>query len=90
MWGAVIGDLAGSIFEYGQSKKVSSIEVKELITKDSFFTDDTILANLFANEQDTLTLVRFRLTERTNFCTHLTQQLLVARTQDDQGVLVSL
>ena len=43
MWGAVIGDLAGSIFEYGQSKKVSSIEVKELITKDSFFTDDTIL-----------------------------------------------
>lgn len=43
MWGAVIGDLAGSIYEYGQYRKSSIVTVDELITKDSFFTDDTIL-----------------------------------------------
>ena len=37
-----------------------------------------------------LALVRFGLAERTNFCTHLTEQLLVARLQDDQRILVSL
>ena len=43
MWGAVIGDLAGSIYEYSQIKKVSNIEVKELISDNSFYSDDTIL-----------------------------------------------
>lgn len=43
MWGAIIGDLAGSTYEYEQAKKVSKIEPKELITKESFFSDDTIL-----------------------------------------------
>jgi len=47
-------------------------------------------ADLFAEEQDTLTLVRFRLTERTNLSTYLTQELLVAGLEDDLGVLVSL
>ena len=43
MWGAIIGDLAGSIYEFEQYKKVSNITIKELITKNSFFSDDTIL-----------------------------------------------
>ena len=43
MYGNIIGDLAGSIYEYGQIKKVSPITVNKLITKNSFISDDTIL-----------------------------------------------
>lgn len=43
MWGAIIGDLAGSIYEFEQFKNISSISIENLITKDSFFSDDTIL-----------------------------------------------
>ena len=43
MWGAVIGDLAGSIYEYEQSKKVSLIKKTKLIEDNSFFSDDSIL-----------------------------------------------
>ena len=43
MWGAIIGDLAGSTYEYSQHQKTTPIVVDELITEDSFFTDDTIL-----------------------------------------------
>ncbi len=43
MWGAIIGDLTGSVYEFGQIKKVSPVMVGELITEDSFYTDDTIL-----------------------------------------------
>jgi len=43
MWGAIIGDLAGSIYEYGQINKVSNIDIDNLITNDSFYSDDTIL-----------------------------------------------
>lgn len=43
MWGAIIGDLAGSIYEYQQSKQASRITTQELIFKDSFFSDDSIL-----------------------------------------------
>ena len=43
MWGAVIGDLTGSAHEFGQIKKISPVMVGELITSDSFYTDDTIL-----------------------------------------------
>lgn len=44
MWGAIIGDLAGSIYEYDQIKKVSKIDsIDKLITSKSFFSDDTIL-----------------------------------------------
>ena len=45
-------------------------------------------ANLFANEQYTFALVRFRLTERTNFCTHLTEQLLVTGFENNLRILV--
>jgi ADP-ribosylglycohydrolase len=43
MWGAVIGDLAGSIYEFDQVKNAKQVEVKELMPGDSFFSDDTIL-----------------------------------------------
>lgn len=45
MWGAIIGDLAGSIYEFGQIKTIKGIDVNqnEIITKNSFFSDDTIL-----------------------------------------------
>lgn len=42
MLGAIYGDKAGSTHEYGQIKKVSPVEVKELISKESFYSDDTI------------------------------------------------
>lgn len=43
MYGAIIGDLAGSIYEYNQVKKVTPIKMKNLIEDKSFFSDDTIL-----------------------------------------------
>ena len=43
MWGAIIGDLAGSIYEFEQCKKVKPVKVENLIPNDSFFSDDTIL-----------------------------------------------
>lgn len=42
MWGAVFGDFSGSIYEYEQLKKVSSISPDDLISKNAFFSDDTI------------------------------------------------
>ena len=38
MWGAIIGDLAGSIYEYEQMKTVKPVENQEIIKKNSFFT----------------------------------------------------
>lgn len=43
MYGAIIGDLAGSIYEFEQTKKVSSICIDQLIEENSFYSDDTIL-----------------------------------------------
>ncbi len=43
MWGAVIGDLAGSIYEYQQNRHFSKLNPKEVISKRSFYSDDTIL-----------------------------------------------
>lgn len=43
MWGAIIGDLAGSIYEYSQTKQFSKLTPKELISEKSFYSDDTIL-----------------------------------------------
>ena len=43
MYGAIYGDLAGSIYEYSQVKEIKAIKPKELIVKDSFYSDDTIL-----------------------------------------------
>ena len=43
MYGAIIGDLAGSIFEYEQTKKISNHVIEKLINDKSFYSDDTIL-----------------------------------------------
>ena len=43
MWGAIIGDLAGSIYEFGQIKNIKHIDIKEIIPDNAFFSDDTIL-----------------------------------------------
>lgn len=49
MYGAIIGDIAGSIFEYSQIKKVSNIECKEIIPENGFYSDDTILTVAIAD-----------------------------------------
>lgn len=43
MWGSVIGDLAGSVYEFSQVKGITPIEVEEIIPDKAFFSDDTIL-----------------------------------------------
>ena len=43
MYGAIIGDLAGSIYEFEQTKGIKSINPKEIIPQNAFFSDDTIL-----------------------------------------------
>ncbi len=43
MYGAIIGDLAGSTYEFEQTKNIKPIRTNEIITKDSFFSDDSIL-----------------------------------------------
>lgn len=43
MYGAIIGDLAGAIYEYQQTKEIKNINIDELIPSNSFFSDDTIL-----------------------------------------------
>ena len=43
MYGAIYGDIVGSIYEYNQTKVIKSINPDTLITKESFYSDDTIL-----------------------------------------------
>lgn len=43
MYGAIIGDLAGSIYEYDQFYKVKKVKIKNLIEDNAFYSDDTIL-----------------------------------------------
>lgn len=43
MYGAIIGDLAGSIYEYSQTKNITNIDVQNLLENNSFYSDDTIL-----------------------------------------------
>ena len=43
MYGAIIGDLAGSIYEYDQVNKVKCIEMNNIIEENAFYSDDTIL-----------------------------------------------
>lgn len=49
MWGAIIGDIAGSIYEFGQIKRINRVECSELIPEDGFFSDDTILTVAIAD-----------------------------------------
>lgn len=43
MYGAIIGDSAGSIYEYNQINKVKEVKINNLIESNSFYSDDTIL-----------------------------------------------
>ena len=43
MWGAVIGDLAGSRYEYKQYENTCLIDVETLVDDTCFYSDDTIL-----------------------------------------------
>lgn len=43
MFGAVYGDLVGSIYEYSQTKEIRCINPDILIQENSFYSDDTIL-----------------------------------------------
>ena len=43
MYGAIIGDLAGSIYEYDQINKVKEVKINNIIEENSFYSDDTIL-----------------------------------------------
>ena len=43
MWGAIIGDLAGSIYEYEQMNGIKSIKTDKIIPDKAFYSDDTIL-----------------------------------------------
>ena len=42
MLGAIYGDKAGSIHEFKQIKTVKPVETEQLITNESFYSDDTI------------------------------------------------
>ncbi|MBR3325459.1 MAG: ADP-ribosylglycohydrolase family protein [Clostridia bacterium] len=53
MWGAIIGDIAGSIYEFNQLKGIKSIECNEIISQNGFFSDDTILTIAIANAIET-------------------------------------
>lgn len=43
MYGAIIGDLAGSIYEYEQLNSVHSVKMGKIIENNAFYSDDTIL-----------------------------------------------
>lgn len=43
MWGAIIGDLAGAIYEYEQIHGIRSVNTNQIIPDKGFFSDDTIL-----------------------------------------------
>ncbi len=43
MYGAIIGDLIGSIYEYSQLKEIKSIKIDKLDFNEKFYSDDTIL-----------------------------------------------
>lgn len=49
MLGAIIGDLAGSIYEFEQVKNCREIKINNIIEDNSFFSDDTILTIAIAD-----------------------------------------
>ena len=49
MLGAVIGDLAGSIYEFEQIKNFHPVKIKNIIEENAFFSDDTILTIAIAD-----------------------------------------
>lgn len=53
MWGAIIGDIAGSIYEFKQLKGIKPVECNEIISQNGFYSDDTILTVAIANAIET-------------------------------------
>jgi ADP-ribosylglycohydrolase len=53
MWGAIIGDIAGSIYEFKQLKEIKPVECNEIISQNGFYSDDTILTVAVANAIET-------------------------------------
>lgn len=49
MIGAIIGDLAGSIYEFEQVKNCHPVKIDNIIEENSFFSDDTILTIAIAD-----------------------------------------
>jgi len=49
MLGAIIGDLAGSIYEFEQIKNFHPIKINNIIEDNSFFSDDTVLTVAIAD-----------------------------------------
>ena len=49
MLGAIIGDLAGSIYEFEQINNFHPVKIKNIIEDNSFFSDDTILTVAIAD-----------------------------------------
>ncbi len=49
MLGAIIGDLAGSIYEFEQVKNFHPVKINNIIEENSFFSDDTILTIAIAD-----------------------------------------
>ncbi len=49
MYGAIIGDLAGSIYEYDQTREIKSINIDKIIEDNAFYSDDTILTIAIAD-----------------------------------------
>ena len=49
MYGAIIGDLAGSIYEYDQTKSIKPITITKTIEDNAFYSDDTILTIAIAD-----------------------------------------
>lgn len=65
MIGNVIGDLAGSIYEYEQLKDYHSVYISKLIEDNAFFSDDTILTVAVADAILTRTPYETKLKEYT-------------------------
>lgn len=43
MYGAILGDMIGSVYEYEQIHHITPVYPKQLLTDDCFYSDDTIL-----------------------------------------------
>lgn len=63
MYGAIIGDLSGSIYEFGQTKSITNISINNIIEKNAFYSDDTILtiaiADAILNDKDYNKYIRY-------------------------------
>lgn len=71
MYGAIIGDLAGSVYEFEQVKKVQSIKIDNIIEDNSFYSDDTILTiailDAIKNDQDYERYLKYYINKYSNY-----------------------